>query len=339
MAVRINNPGLLGAFYSGMSRCEWSFGSFDQACQTATKAVDLCEAVGNAKDAGEAYLIWQWSRLYTGDYDQVLTLKEKVLCKMEQQFHLRWYVWAFAGASLACSWLGHWEQAVAEAQEELRVAQEFADNSLIAFAAWNLSFAYACKGDMARALEYGELAVQNAPTPADLAWAQAALACAWCRAGEPRRGVEILAALIPIFRGGRFVPAEPFTPFLGEGYWLAGEPDKARQTLEELLEIAAQCGMRFLIGSVHRLLGEIALPTNPTQAASHFERSIATLREINAENELAMAYAGYGRLHTQQGHIAQARDYLTRALAIFERLGTLGKPDKVRQALAALPEG
>ena len=47
---------------------------------------------------------------------------------------------------------------------------------------------------------------------------------------------------------------------------------------------------------------------------------------------------GYGRLHTQQGHTTQARDYLTRALEIFERLGTLGEPEKVRQALAARPE-
>jgi tetratricopeptide (TPR) repeat protein len=232
---------------------------------------------------------------------------------------------------------------VAEAQEELRVAQEFADNSLIAFAAWNLSFAFTCKGDLARAVEYGELAVQHAPTPADHAWAQSALACAWCRAGEPRRGVEILAALVPIFRSGRFVPAEGFTPFLGEGYWLAGEADKARQTLEELLEIAAQCGMRFHIGSAHRLLGEIALTTNPAQreeplAAPHFERSIAILQQIKAENELALAYAGYGRLHQQQGHIAQARDDLTRALEMFERLGTLLEPNKVRQMLAELPE-
>jgi hypothetical protein len=35
--------------------------------------------------------------------------------------------------------------------------------------------------------------------------------------------------------------------------------------------------------------------------------------------------------------MAQAREYLTRALAIFERLGTLGEPDKVRQVLAELP--
>jgi len=52
-----------------------------------------------------------------------------------------------------------------------------------------------------------------------------------------------------------------------------------------------------------------------------------------------LAYAGYGRLHQQQGNIAQAREYFTRALRIFERLGTLGEPDKVRKALAELPRG
>jgi hypothetical protein len=54
---------------------------------------------------------------------------------------------------------------------------------------------------------------------------------------------------------------------------------------------------------------------------------------------LALAYAGYGRLHRQQGNIAPAREYLARALAIFERLGTLGEPEKVRQVLAELPAG
>jgi tetratricopeptide (TPR) repeat protein len=85
-------------------------------------------------------------------------------------------------------------------------------------------------------------------------------------------------------------------------------------------------------------LGEIALKTNPSQAASHFEKSIEVLRETKAENELALAYAGYGRLHKRQGQIGQAREYLTKALEIFERLGTLIEPDKVREELAELPE-
>ncbi len=76
------------------------------------------------------------------------------------------------------------------------------------------------------------------------------------------------------------------------------------------------------------------MKTNPTQAAPHFEKSIAIFQEIKAENELAMAYAGYGRLHKQQGQIGQAREYLTNALEIFERLGTLNEPDKVKEELA-----
>jgi len=76
---------------------------------------------------------------------------------------------------------------------------------------------------------------------------------------------------------------------------------------------------------------------SPTaQVAPHFEQSIAILQRIKAENELALAYADYGRLYQQQGNIAQAREYLTRALEIFGRLGTLGEPDKVRWALAEL---
>ena len=125
---------------------------------------------------------------------------------------------------------------------------------------------------------------------------------------------------------------------MGAGYWLAGKADQARQTLEEGLEMSDRCGTRYDSGFAQRFLGEIALKTNSTQAASHFEKSISIFRDIKAENELAMAYAGYGRLHKRNGEIVQAREYLTKALEIFERLGTLIEPDKVRKELAGLPE-
>ncbi len=135
------------------------------------------------------------------------------------------------------------------------------------------------------------------------------------------------------------MPSEiPHTCYLGEGHWLVGEDDRARQTLEEGLEIADHCGVKYYSGFAQRLLGEIALKNNPAQAGAHFEKSIAVLQEIRAENELAQAYAGYGRLHKQKGQIAKAREYLTKALKIFERLGTLIEPDKVREELAELPE-
>ncbi|MCK4794293.1 MAG: hypothetical protein KAV87_61770, partial [Desulfobacteraceae bacterium] len=66
------------------------------------------------------------------------------------------------------------------------------------------------------------------------------------------------------------------------------------------------------------------------------KKSISILREIKAENELALAYASYGRLYKQREQIAQAREYLTKALEILERLGTLIEPDKVSEELAEL---
>ena len=44
-----------------------------------------------------------------------------------------------------------------------------------------------------------------------------------------------------------------------------------------------------------------------------------------------------GRLHKLRGECAEARTYLTPALEIFERLGTLIEPDKVKKELEELP--
>jgi len=330
---------LLGAFYGRLGHCHFTFGHYDQAIETLTKAAKLCEDAGNAEDAGHAYTYLGWSYVDRGDFERAIELKEEVLHKIEQQFNLRWYVRILGAFSRAYSSLGRWEEAVEESQKALSAAEEFSDNSLVSNAARDLSIAYTWKGDLDQAVKYGELSVNKAPTPADKAWAQRSLGLALCRAGEPKRGIELLAALLPIFRAGRFIAAEiVLMCFLGEGYFLAGETDKARQMLEEVLDIADRSGARYYLGLAHRLLGEIKLKSDLVQAAAHFEKSIAVLQEIKAENELALTYASYGRLHKQQNQIAPARDYLMKALKILERLGTLLEPNKVKEILAELPE-
>jgi class 3 adenylate cyclase len=343
MAIDLGNQELLGGFFVGMGQCQWWVGNYDQAIQTLTKAAELCETTGASEYAGIAYTFMQWTHLSKGDFEQVLTYKLEALRTIEQQFNLRVYVWALSAASWAYTYLGRWDEAVKEGQEALRVAEKFSDNSLISFAASIISFALTSKGDLAQAIEYGELAVHKAPTPADKIWAQGFLAWVQCRSLETHGATELLAQIVSIQKAGGFKMGETgYTVELGEGYWLAEEYDKATQTLQAGLKLAESTGYKLCIGWAHRLLGEIALKTNPAQvgeplADPHFKKSIELLREIKAENHLALAYAGYGQHHTQRGNMTRAREYLTKALDIFERLGTLIEPDKVREKLAELP--
>jgi class 3 adenylate cyclase/tetratricopeptide (TPR) repeat protein len=269
MARDLGNPELLGAFYARLGDCEYSFGNYGQAIQRSTKAAELAEVSGNVEEAEYAYIRLEWSHFMRGDFERVLAMKEELLRMLNQQFNLRWHTYAVSIASRAYACLGCWEKAIEEGQKALEVAQEFSDNSMISWSATNLSIAYIWKGDLARAVEYGELAHQKAPTPGDKAFAQRSLGWAWCRAGEPNRGIELLTAVLPIFRAGFVASIIPLMCYLGEGRWLAGEEDKARQTLEEGLEMAERCGTRYYAGFAQRLLGEITLKTKPAQAVPH----------------------------------------------------------------------
>jgi class 3 adenylate cyclase/tetratricopeptide (TPR) repeat protein len=336
IAVGLENPELLGALYARMGDCEFSFGNYDQSIRSLTKAAQLAEAAGNVEEAGYAYLRLQWSNTMRGNFERVLALNKDILRMMEKRFNFQ--IYTYSVPSRAFSYMGLWEEALNEGRKTLQVAEESSDNSLISWSSWNLSYAYTLKGDLARGIEYAERAVEKAPTPADKAWAQRTLAMALCRSGEPKRGVELLNAVSPIFRTGGFTSSEiPLTCHLAEGYWLAGEYHNAKRTLENGLETIERCGARYYLGYALRILGEVTLKTDSIQAKNHFEKSIAVLKKIKAENELALAYAGYGRLYLQQGNKVEARGYLNKALKIFERLGTLIEPEKIRGELAEIP--
>ena len=176
----VGNPELQGALYVNLGDCEFTFGQYDQAIQTLTKAAELCEAAGNMEEAGHAYAYLQLSHLYKGSFAPVLTLKKDLLRTMEQCLNLRWYVRGLSAASRAYICLGRWNEAIKEGKNALSIAEEYSDKSQISFAAWTLSVAYSFKGDLSRAVEYGELAVQKAPPGGDKAWAQRYLGWALC---------------------------------------------------------------------------------------------------------------------------------------------------------------
>jgi class 3 adenylate cyclase/tetratricopeptide (TPR) repeat protein len=342
IATRLGERNLLARFQLYLGHCQYVFGWLDQSNETCTNAAKLNEAVGSDMYAGAAYCMLQWNHFYLGNFEQGLACQEPALQKLRRHFDLRWYSWSLAAASLSYAASGRCGKAVQEAQNEIDTAAEYGDNSLGAFAHLVASNAYLYGGNYAKAIEHAQIAHEKAPTPADKAWTQTSLGIACCRDGRARKAVELLGAVAPMYDATRFVLGQVMaSTYLGEAYLRAGEFDLAEQTLQKGLALAGPVGMKFYGACMRRLQGEVALAKNPLQvgepfAEPHFESAITVLRDIMAEGELAMAYVGYGRLHKHDGRIAEARDYFVRALEIFERLGTLVEPDRVRAELAAL---
>jgi tetratricopeptide (TPR) repeat protein len=342
IAVELNDPTLLGPLIQQIGHCDWTFGRFDQAHERFAAAAELLEPAGNYAVAAQTYQIWMWNYNNTGDFREVLALRERAERAWEKGPNLRWYVYALSAAALAFGYLGRFDEGIEEGGKAVAVAEKFRDTTQMSFAAWALGFVYMCKGDLSRAIEYNTLGVEKAPTPAERAWAQGSLASAWCRAGELDKSIEVLAPLYKTLRSVGFVPGERWALFLGEAYWRAGRYEEARQAIEEGLQIHLRHGMKYEAAVSRRLLAEVLAATNSSRAAGHpaeryFIESIDVLERIGAEGDLVLARAGYGRLCARQGRTAEAREHLGQALRICERLSMVGEPEKLRGELDALP--
>ena len=338
-AFGLNNEGVLGAFYVGLGYCEYSFGDWDKSIKSLTKGIQLCEKAENIEATTTAHVALETVYLTINSYDKVLELKKEILELLSQRFNLRWYVQALVVASATYAQLGRWQDSLEECQKALKAAEEYSNDSLISLARVFFSYAHMWRGDPNQELECSKLAVEKASTPIDKLMSQTMLGAAYCHTGDPGKGIELLEKLIPIYHSVKFVSWEAIAKlFIGQGYWLAGSYDQARQALETALALVERYKMRFNIGWAHQLIGEVLLLISTAEAASHFEKSIDVLQKINAESILPLSYAGYGRCQKKKGNMSQAREYLTKALEIFERLDTLAEQDKIRKELAELPD-
>ena len=336
LAEVLDDPNLSGPYWARMGHCQWWLGDTDDGLHSLTKALEICEGCEDFEETSYVYLQMQWLHMLQGRYDEVFLLHEHSLRCLKQAFRLRYYVWAESAAAWSYACIGLWDKAINVETRALKVAQDYSDNSMISFACFILCIVHTLKGDLTRAVGYGETAVQVAPTPGDRAWSGMMLALAYCRNQMTHQGIKVLTEILPHIRDRGVLPEIWSITSLGEGYWLIGDSEKAKSMLELSCEFSARFGLWYYHGWAHRLLGEIAQKTDWTEAEHHFEKSTSVLLNINAENELALSYAAYGKFQKQKGNRGESLRYLNEALEIFERLGTPNEPERVRKELLSL---
>jgi tetratricopeptide (TPR) repeat protein len=341
IAQQLGDDSLLGHFYACRGHIQFMAGLAREAAETLREAAALCERAGNFQGAGHAYAHLQWAQLQKGEYEDVLKLEAAALGSLARAPEMRLLVYSLTASAWACAMLGRWDPGLEKGKTSLQESEQARDASLMCFTyAFSFALVYRHQGAIEQAIDSGRRAVEHSQTPAERQWAE--VFYAWALAArDPVAAADLLAPIVSFYRSAGLDWPEAFAivPF-GEACLLAGRLPEARESLERAMELGERLEMRLIATPAERLLGEVMLadgrPDSLERAGHHFERAMAGLEKSRAENELALAWAGYGRLQARLGRPEQARDYLTKALATFERLGTLREPERVRAAVAAL---
>jgi tetratricopeptide (TPR) repeat protein len=108
--------------------------------------------------------------------------------------------------------------------------------------------------------------------------------------------------------------------------------DAALEHCQRSLEIAQEIGSREYEGIAYRVLGHIHRVSGSAEAAKHLQNSVETLLATESKLELGKSYYELG-LALQATGEPGAREYLKRALHIFQDLSVEVELEKARAAL------
>ena len=106
-----------------------------------------------------------------------------------------------------------------------------------------------------------------------------------------------------------------------------------------MLATSETVGYRHLEGVAHRVIGESLAASDGDAALVHLQRARRLLDETGARGELAKRFRRRGDAAGHRGDADAARALLSEAGKIFEALGTIDEPSRLRAALQSLPDG
>ncbi len=277
--------------------------------------------------------------LVAGDPRAGLAAGDRALATFEARGNVWWACRTLWQLSTNANAMGEWGRSLEYCRRALEHGRAVDDLRLKVVGLWRTGSTSILRGDPQAGLRWCEEALALSPIPYDAAMVKAVQGYGLVKAGEVAAGTAKLAEAVAWFdRSHLSYTRSLFALRLGEGYFRQGELLEARALFAEVLATSREAGYRTLEGVAERFLGESMAEENPTAAAEHLEAAMRILHEVGARNEVAKVLVAQAALRRASGDKAGVLALLERALALFEALGTLDEPLRVRAALAALQD-
>ena len=224
--------------------------------------------------------------------------------------------------------LGEFAEGIVRGQESIRIAESIEQPLNLTVAVSGLGRLYLRKGDLELAIPILERGVELSRTWNLGIWfppVASALGSAYAAAGRPADALPLLRESVERTAAMRLLSAQsPALTALGEGHVLAGHPAEALEPARQALALAQQNGERGHEAWALRLLGEIALRSDPAdggQAREWFLRALERAADLGMRPLAAHCHLGLGQAVRLSGASDESDKHFATAAGLVREMG------------------
>jgi tetratricopeptide (TPR) repeat protein len=333
----LDDPGRRAAWYCWAGHLHSLTGSPPEVpLRYCRRALEIAEASGLEEYAAFAQCSLTHVNVVAGDLHGAVEAGTRALPVFERHGNLWWASRTLWGLSMAFNAIGDWDRSLACCQQGLAHGRTLRDLRLRVVGLFRTGSTHILRGDAEAGLHYCDEALElSSPVPFDTAMIKAVRALGKVKRGDFAGGASDMQEAVAWFERSRLRYTRSFVAlWLAEAWLRQGEGERARALVDDVLATSRQMGYRHLEGVALRLLGESLVSREPAAAREALDAAQRLLESLGARNDVAKTLAARAVLARRSGDHDEARTLSSRALAVFEELGTRDEPGRVRAMLA-----
>ena len=222
------------------------------------------------------------------------------------------------------SQLGRFDEAIAHAEEAVRIAEVIDHPFSLSFGLFDLGLAHFRRGEAPRATPALERCLEVCRTSQIVVlapFAAAALGAAYALANRLDEALALVESSVEDFRG-RVLHRRPglIILFAGMTCRLAGRLDEAAAHARAALALTRRLGARGSEAQALALSGEIAVDRAAEDAEAHYREALALAEQLGMRPLVAHCHLGLGKLHRRMGKRERAGEHLTTAMTLYREM-------------------
>ena len=323
-------------YWSGFLHCLVG-GQLEVSIARCQEAAVLVEGAGleDLRPFADCCLAQAYS--LAGDLREAMAAGERALPEFEARGNVWWACRTMWILSHTANAQGEWTRSLAYCARALEHGEAADDLRLKVVALSRTAGTLVQRGDAKASLATCEAALRLGPTPFDTAMINAVRGYALVKFGDVPDGLRTLQGAVQWFGGTHLLYTRSlYSVWLADSLVRSGDREPGRTLAATVLATSESVGYRHLEGIAHRVLGESLMPDDRDAAMLHLQQARGILEETGARNELAKTLIAEAAGRAAMGEAESAGRLLDEGGRIFETLGTVGEPDRLR---AAHPKG